>query len=231
MKAGKAFNQQEHLAVLTSSAREVVKLLGTTVLDSGTGLNQARAIKDMLEEWNIKELRVTMYFDTIASNTGRFAGACILLEAFIGYPLLWTFCRHHMLEVILGDAFKVIFGPTSSPMVNFLGILKSKWPTLNLSSITRIDDSHQVGMELVKIHRQTALKALQKLCSNSITYLRRYDYEEVLKLSLFYLDKSCFDKFVFRHPGTQHHARWMSAPIYAFKVYLLQSQLGLDSFL
>ena len=171
----------------------------------------------------------TMCFDTTASNTGRFSGALILLEAFIGYPLLWTSCRHHMLEVIFGDAFKVIIGPTSSPMVNFLGILKSKWPTLNLSSITRIDDSHQVGMEPVKIHRQTALQALQKLCSDCSTYLPRDDYEELLKLSLFYLDKTCFDKFVFRRPGTQYHARWMSAPFYAFKMYLLQSQLGLYS--
>ena len=233
LKAGKALNQQEHLAVLASSAKEVVKLLGTTVLDSGTGLNQARAIKDMLEEWNIKEQCVAMCFDTTASNTGRFAGACILLEAFIGYPLLWTSCRHHMLEVIfgdafkshilrgsnislipaypllwtscrhhmleviLGDAFKVTFGPTSSPMVNSFGILKLKWPTLNLSSITRIDDSHQVGMEPVKIHRQTALQPLQKLCSDSSTYLPRDDYEEFLKLSLFYLDKSCLISLCF----------------------------------
>ena len=191
LKAGKAFNQQGHIAVLAGSARgEVVKLLGTTVLDSGTGLNLARAIKDMLEEWNSKEQCVAMCFDTTASNTGRFAGARILLEAFIGYPLLWTSCRHHMLEVILGDALKVIFGPTSSPMVNFFGILKSKWPTLNLSSITRINDSHLVGMEPVKIHRQTALQALQKLCSDSSTYLPRHDYEELLKLSLIHLDRA-----------------------------------------
>ena len=176
LKAGKAFNQQEHLAVLASSARgEVVKLLGTTVLDNGSGLNQARAIKNMLEEWNIKERCVAMCFDTTASNTGRFAGVFILLEAFIGYPLLWTSCRHHMLEVILGDAFKAIFGPTSSPMVNLFGILKSKWPTFNLSSITRVDDSHKVCMEPVKIHRQTALQVLQKLCSDSSTYLPRDD--------------------------------------------------------
>ena len=149
-----------------------------------------------------------MCFDTTASNTERFAGACILLEAFIGYPLLWTSCRHHMLEVVLGDAFKVIFGPTSSPMVHFLGILKSKWPTLILSSITHFDDSHLVGMEPVKIHRQTVLQALQKLCSDSSTYLPMDDYEELLKRSLFYFDKSCFDKFVFRRPCTMQYASY-----------------------
>ena len=66
-------------------------------------------------------------------------GACILLEAFIGHPLLWTSCRHHMPEVILGDVFKVILGASSSPKVEFFDILKSKWPTLNLSSINQFD--------------------------------------------------------------------------------------------
>ena len=53
------------------------------------------------------------------------------IEAVIGHPLLWTSCRHHMLKVILEDVFKVIFGPSSSPKVEFFDILKSKWPTLN----------------------------------------------------------------------------------------------------
>ena len=140
LKCGKAYTHKEHLAVLASSTNgKLVKLLGITDLDSGTGLNQAKAVKNMLDEWNIEQRCVAMCFDTTASNTGKFAGACILLEAFIGHPLLWTSCRHHMPEVILGDVFKVIFGPSSSPKVEFFDILKSKWPTLNLSSINQSD--------------------------------------------------------------------------------------------
>ena len=44
-----------------------------------------------------------------------------------------------MPEVILRDVFKVIFGSSSSPKVEFFDILKSKWPTLNLSSIDQFD--------------------------------------------------------------------------------------------
>ena len=140
LKCGKACTHKEHLAVLASSTNgKLVKLLGITDLDSGTGLNQAKAVKNMLDEWNIEQRCVAMCFDTTASNTGKFAGACILLEAFIGHPLLWTSCRYHMPEVILGDVFKVIFGPSSSPKVEFFDILKSKWPTLNLSSINQSD--------------------------------------------------------------------------------------------
>ena len=140
LKCGKAYTHKEHLAVLASSTNgKLVKLLGITDLDSGTGLNQAKAVKNMLDEWSIEQRCVAMCFDTTASNTGKFAGACILLEALIGHPLLWTSCRHHMPEVILGDVFKVIFGPSSSPKVEFFDILKSKWPTLNLSSIDQSD--------------------------------------------------------------------------------------------
>ena len=74
----------------------------------------------MLEEWSIEQRCVAMCFDTTASNTGKFAGAYIPLEALIGHPLLWTPCRHHILEVILRDVFKVTFGPSSSPKVEFL---------------------------------------------------------------------------------------------------------------
>ena len=115
-----------------------------------------------------------MCFDTTASNTGKFAGACILLEALNGYPLLWTSCRHHMLEIILGDVFKAIFGPTSSPRVDFFDILRFKWSELDLTAID-------------------------------------------------------FSEFAFQRPGAQHHAQWMSAPIYAFKMYLFHNQLELDT--
>ena len=115
LKCGKAYTHKEHLAVLASSTNgKLEKLLGITDLDSRAGLNQAKAVKNILEEWSIEQRCVAMCFDTTVSNTGKFAGACILLEALICHPLLRTSCRHHMLEVILGDVFKVIFGPSSS---------------------------------------------------------------------------------------------------------------------
>ena len=89
LKCGKAYTHKEHLAVLANSTNgKLVKLLGITDLDSGTGLNQAKAVKNMLDEWSIEQRCVAMCFDTTASNTGKFAGACILLEALIGHPLL-----------------------------------------------------------------------------------------------------------------------------------------------
>ena len=110
----------------------------------------------MLEEWSIEQRCVGMSFDTTASNTGKFAGACILLEALRGHSLLWTSGRHHMLEVILEDVFKVIFGLGSSPKVDyFFDILKSKWPTLNLSCLD-LDKSDHTNLEPVDVYKRKA---------------------------------------------------------------------------
>ena len=81
LKCGKAYTHKEHLAVLANSTNgKLVKLLGITDLGSGTGLNQAKAVKNMLEEWSIEQRCVAMYFDTTASNIGKFAGTCILVK-------------------------------------------------------------------------------------------------------------------------------------------------------
>ena len=53
---------------------------------------------------------VGMCFDTTASNTGRFSGACVLLESLFQRPLLWMACRHHMFEVLLAEVFKECIG-------------------------------------------------------------------------------------------------------------------------
>ena len=66
LKCGKAYTHKEHIAVLPSSTNgKLVKLLGITDLDSGTGLNQAKAVKNMVEEWIIEQRCVAMCFDTI----------------------------------------------------------------------------------------------------------------------------------------------------------------------
>ena len=88
--------QTTHLAVLASHGNQS-KLLGTTSVDRGTGLQQAEAIKEMLDDWEITEKYVATCFDATASNTGKFSGACILLEALRDRSLLWIACRRHVL--------------------------------------------------------------------------------------------------------------------------------------
>ena len=50
MKSEKANHHKEHLAISARAIKEkLIDLLGITELDSGTGLNQATAIKDKLD--------------------------------------------------------------------------------------------------------------------------------------------------------------------------------------
>ena len=69
LKCGKAYAHKEHLAVLASVTKvKLVKLLGTTNLDSGTAFNEAKAIKNMLEEWNIEQRCVSTQLHPIPEN-------------------------------------------------------------------------------------------------------------------------------------------------------------------
>ena len=143
-----------------------------------------------------------MCFDTTASNIGKFARACILLKALTGHPLLWTSCRNHMLEAILGDVFKVIFSASSSLKVEFFDILKSKWQTLNLSSTDHSDLTNLGPLDSFKIKAQ---ESLQHLCSDKSTYLPRDDFDELLKLSLLYLEQQSVSTVTLRFSAQEHN--------------------------
>ena len=56
---------------------------------------------------------IGMCHDTTAANTGRKLGAATLLENTLGRNLLWDSCRHHMMEILLADAFNVCVGPSN----------------------------------------------------------------------------------------------------------------------
>ena len=68
LKEGSDFKPTEHIAILSSHGNEI-KMLGTMNIQSGSGLNQANAMKEMLDEWEIGDLCVAMCFDTTAANT------------------------------------------------------------------------------------------------------------------------------------------------------------------
>ena len=224
LREGDDLSAKEHIAILASYG-DNVKLLGTSTLDSGTGMNQANAIKGILEDWDIEQSCLAMCFDTTASNTGKFIGACIVLEALLGNPLLWTACRHHMYEIVLGRVAREIFGTSTGPKIELFDLLKKNWKNMDFEKeTTHIVIGENVCYEdvcMAKIH-------LDGLLNSKETYLPRDDYEELLKLCLVYIEKGSVDNFSFRRPGAHHRARWMSSAIYALKMILLQSQLEID---
>ena len=63
-------------------------LLGILKLAFGRGLNEAKAINDLLEALKLTKKVQVMSFDSTSVNTGRLNGACVLLENMIGRELL-----------------------------------------------------------------------------------------------------------------------------------------------
>ena len=102
------------------------KLLAVPSVADSTGLSQARATYDALEDWGCEDNVIGLCFDTTSSNTGRIQGAVIRLESMLGRPLIQLACRHHVLELIVGAVARAIFGKTVAPTEPLFEQLKKK---------------------------------------------------------------------------------------------------------
>lgn len=113
--------------LLTSSEDGPTKLPGVPKLVSRTGRETADSVAVLLESWGAGIGTVGMCFDTIASNTGRLSGACVLRESLLQRPLLWMACRHHMFEVLLQEVFTECTGPSTGPDILLFKHFRSRW--------------------------------------------------------------------------------------------------------
>jgi hypothetical protein len=132
-------------------------------LARGTGEDQAAAVYMALEEWGIDDRVRAMSFDTTSSNTGRIAGACVLLEQKLGKELLSLACRHYVMELIIGAVFKVCLGSTSSPEVPLFKRFQGHWQFIDqqkyetaLTNNTEYQD-HCKTSKMVLLSLQTAI--------------------------------------------------------------------------
>ena len=148
-----------------------------------------------------------MCFDTTASNTGKFNGACILLEELLDHPLLWTVCRHHVHEVISAHVSKCLFGNSSSPQITIFELLKRKWPSLDFAAdTTHINKSF---FQMDSEDMSSAYKTLHKIKYDMASHVPRDDYAKFLDLVIFYLKKDSFGTFRFRQPGARMAVRYV----------------------
>jgi len=202
--------QVDRLPVLISSLDDgSTKLLGVPKLSSGSGRAAADAVHELLALWQCDSLIIGMCFDTTASNTGRVNGACTLLEASIGRPLLWMACRHHMFEVLLSDAFGVCFGPSTGPEILIFKRFRDKWSVLaNHTPMVR-----QAPFIIVT----DSLKAF--IAEHSHFEYPRDDYREFICLAASMVGVETNTPI--RKPGALHRARWMAKAIYSMKMELL----------
>ena len=189
------------------------QLLSVPKLLAGTRAEQAYAVFEALNDWQIAANVEGLCFDTTSSNTGRKSGACYLLEQLLGQDLLHFACRHHIFELVAGSGFTTVMGASSAPEIILFKRFQAYWQFVN-----------QVEFEDSSTNQLTA-DAVADLKEDLGTFLTsalaadqtRDDYRELLEITLIFLDITPAHSKRFAAPGAMHQARWMSKIIYTFK--------------
>lgn len=212
--------KEERLPILVSfDDRE--QLLAVPKIESSSGKDQAKAISNALFDWNLNDKVQIMCCDTTASNTGRFNGACALLEQNLERELLFFACRHHVYELVLKNVFETKVKQVSiSPDIPLFKKFKDSWKDINSTMIElQLDFITQNFCE-------TKITTLIKFYKGKLHQaLIRDDYRELIELCIVFLGGDSEKTIKIRPPGAMHHARWMAKAIYSLKICLLQSQL------
>ena len=215
----------DRLAILVSG-QDVSQLLGVPSIPSGTGISQANAVVDALNQWGISNRIVSLSFDTTASNTGIHGGSCVLIEELLARNLLYFPCRHHILELILGAAFKSCMPASSSgPEAQLFKKFQSDWPNIDKSVYESGITDATIRSNILSEKERIIEFTLNQL----LTHQPRDDYRELLELTMIFLGENPPHGLCFRTPGPIHHARWMSKAIYCLKVWLFRSQFNLTT--
>ena len=210
----------ERLPILVSG-NGTSQLLNVPKLPNGTGSEMAKAVVKALEDWDLTERIGGMSFDTTSSNTGRNNGACVLIEQQLKTDLLYFACRHHVLELLLAEAFKTVMGPTSGPNVTMFKRFQEYWQFIDQSQFETGDSHPDVRPLLDPVEKDW----FQSTIINHKGL--RDDYRELLELTVIFLGQIPPRGIRFLAPGPMHHARWMSKAIYALKVWMFRSQFKL----
>ena len=125
------------------------KLLGVPEVANGSAASEAMAVTDMLQKWSVECEVKGVVFDTTSSNSGRKSGTCLRVEQFLGKPVLWLACRHHIHELHIKHVVGKVTGNTKDPGVSLFRRLKKEWHSLTVNdteptSLVKMDLSESV---------------------------------------------------------------------------------------
>lgn len=212
----------ESLAVLVSGSPQYQegKLLGVPFIESSSGIAQANASMDLLVAWGLTGNIVALVFDTTASNSGIRSGSAKLLEDRLDKKMFYLACRHHVLELIVGAAWEVLFGKIKSPDNPWFKELKDTWAELTKEEHNALNPTNF----WLRNKKKKALSALNEILESSAS--PRADYREVAELCIILLGKEPPRGIHWAKPGAIHQARWMARNIYSMKMFMFSHELG-----
>lgn len=112
----------------------IQKILAIAKTDDGSGVVVSDIVHEHLEAWSILDSIVAMCTDTTGANTGVNQGACVRLERKMKRNLIYLACRHHVLELIIGAIFVMLFGETTGPYTEMFENFKRDWSQIDKAS-------------------------------------------------------------------------------------------------
>ena len=142
----------------------------------------------------------------------------LLVEIWVDTPIRWLACRRHVAELHIGSAMKQVMGTTKDPGVALFRRLRDQWRYLDIDySELDVSDFSHAPQRLKDLAEETLSWAKSHLAKKTFP---RDDYREFLELVIISLGGKV-EGFVFKLPGPDHHARWMSKVIYNLKMKLV----------
>jgi len=219
-------NSGEHLAILVSGSPEYTegKLLGVPSLVDSTGKSQSDASYDLLEVWELVDNIVALVFDTTSSNSGVNKGAAKLLEERLNKKVFYLACRHHVLEIIVGAIWKLLFGKVLGPDNTLFAKFKDAWNDLDKTIAAETLKINDPWLSVVKTRVVHKLQTL--LRRNDSKEITRDDYRECAENAVILLGGIPPRGIHYMKPGAVHQARWMACNLYAGKMFMFSKEMS-----
>ena len=143
------------------------------------------------------------------------------MEAHLDRKLLYLACGHHILELVVGAVWKLLFGDILGRITSCLQSLK-----MHKSQPIQVLKTENEWLLSIKHKVVTELKEMLS-CNYSAAFLRN-DYRESAKNTLIILGEIPPRSVQFLKPGAMHLACWMTNNIYAGKMYMFSKQMRFD---
>lgn len=223
------YKQKDRLPILVSGVK-THKLLGAPALPIKSGESAGKLISDqamiLLDKWGCREQIASMVFDTTASNTGHLSAACVSIQTKLDRPLLWSACRKHIGELIIGHVWDDLkIEVSSSKDTNVFKRFREQGyentaHTFTEERVLTTQDASKLG-EFAESQASIARKLINDL--RDAKAYDRGDYKECLDLMEAYMGDNL--SYNFLKPGAVHKARWMGKQLYCYKIVLLQDNL------
>lgn len=219
-----SYQKIDRIAIVVSSVN-IEQLIAIPAIVRGTGQNICDVIVSTLKEWKLEDQISCLSFDTTSTNTGMRNGVCTLLEKEFKKEFLHLACRHHILEIVLAEAFRSIFGDSSAPEILIFNRFRQKWDKIDKTKYRTAKTSRYKQ----KFTGTKAQELLEFLTNHENKVQVRNDYAELLSLTKIFLGGIPRKGIKFYVPAGTSKARWMSRLIYSFKIYMFGSIRASDA--